>query len=262
MQLVDNATIKHAPGGSLAWASSGVEAAQEWRIGLADLVIKRLDRDEAAANVEAVVRREIPAATNLRVVVEGDPRPRSIVQGSLAEISASLGERRGVVIRVTLDADTPRPIRVRCDFLPVGRGAAVATVMSVVRLRRVIPGGAHYRRVRFRTSALVADGRLRELLAGAPDLDGKVGRFLRGAVVLGGSTALTIEPYVHLSPDPDGAFLVSYDTPGTKRLGLGGRFLNLDGFLAIAVAIEQATVNLPDSWSAPFPAVALPPEER
>lgn len=229
---------------------------------MADLVIKRLDRDEAAANVEAVIRREVPGATSLSTVVEGDPQPRSIAQGSLAEIYARLGERRGVAIRVTVDADTPRPMRVRCDFMPVGRGAAVATVMSMVRLRRVIPGEAHYRRVRFRTSALEADGRLREQLAGAPGLDGQVGKFLRGAVVLGSGTAVTIDPYVHLSPSPDGAFLVSYDTPGTKRLGLGGRFLNLDGFLAIAEAIETATVNLPDSWSAPFPAVALPAEGR
>ena len=227
---------------------------------MADLVIKRLDRDEAAANVEAAVRREVPAATNLRVAVEGDPQPRSIVRGSLAEIEARLGQPRGIAIRVTVDADSPRPVRVRCDFMPVGRGAAVATVVSMVRLRRVIPGEAHYRRVRFRTSSLEANGKLRDLLAAAPGLDGRVGQYLRGAVVLGSGTAVTIDPYVHLWPSPDGAILVSYDTPGTKRLGLGGRFLDLAGFVAIAVEIEKATVNLADSWAAPFPAVPLPPD--
>jgi hypothetical protein len=71
---------------------------------------------------------------------------------------------------------------------------------------------------------------------------------------------VTVEPYVHLSPSPDGAFLVSFDTPGTKLLGLGGRFLGLDEFLGIATEIEQATLNLSGSWPAPVPAVALPPE--
>ena len=227
---------------------------------MADLAIKRLDRDEAAAKIEAVIRSEVPAATNLRTVVEGDSQPRSIAQGTLAELDARFGGRRGVAIRVTVDADTSRPVRLRCDFMPVGRGAEVATLMAMVRLTRVIPGEAHYRWVRFHTSALEADGRLGELLAAAPGLDGRVGKLLRGAVVLRSRTAITVQPYLHLSPSPDGAFLVWFDTPGSKLLGLGGRFVGLDEFLGIATEIEQATMNLSGSWPAPVPAVALPPE--
>ena len=42
------------------------------------------------------------------------------------------------------DADTPRPIRYRCEYIAAGPHALVGSTIFLTRLRRVVPGTADY----------------------------------------------------------------------------------------------------------------------
>ena len=222
------------------------------------LAAKRMDTIEAAADIASTILAEIPTATNISTTIEGEVTPRTFGQAYRADLKSVLQMRAEAVFSVIADARTPRSIRIRCEYLAVGRDAMVGSIFFLTRLRRVVPGAALYTPARIRGSSLEADPSLRDRLNAVLRLGKSIGSFFRPAVMLGGGGAVTYKPYLQLIPDKDGAIVAALTTP-KGRLGLfGSRSLDLVSFLDIVDGLDVAVTTMPGSAPAPVPTVELP----
>lgn len=223
---------------------------------MAKLAFTNMDTAEAATQVAAAIREELPSATGVTATVVGDPEPRSYGKAVAKELRHVFASERETVFIVYADARTPRPLRVQCNFDAAGRGAAVTTILFVTRIGRLSPGAATVRPGRLRSSKVESDAILQDRLNAATQLRKMIGGFLRTQVI-SGSGVLSIDAFVSLIPDPDGAFVVASNTPGRGRLGLG-RKLDLARFVSIAAGIETALAGAPGAGPAPDPNAPLP----
>ena len=222
------------------------------------LTAKNMDTAEAAADIASMIQEELPSARNVRTTLEGEGTPRSFGEAYRAEIKSILSMRAESVFTVTADADTPRPIRIRCGYIAAGPHALVGSTLFLTRLRRVVPGSADYTPGRLGSSSLKADPGLRERLDAAPRLGKTIGAFLRDAVLIG-TSKVTYEPHLWLVPDDAGAIVAALTVPKMGRFGgFSARSLDVASFLAIVDSLDAAVAMMPGTSPAAVPPAELP----
>jgi hypothetical protein len=222
-----------------------------------NLWIKRADAGAAAAGVDAAIREEVPTAVDVTTRVEGQIEDRSWSRAAKAEMAGYFSNRFRTAFAVIADARTPRPVRISCGWVAVGRGAVVGTIQYETRLRRTVPGTATLRRGWLRSGVVDADPGLREVLTAAAPLRREIGRFLRPSLFIG-NAALKIKPLLVVVPDDDGALVVALAMPLKTRYGFGRSILDLVTFLDIADGLEAALAHLPGSVAIPTALSPLP----
>ena len=222
------------------------------------LTAKKMDTAEAAADIALMLQEELPNARNVRTTIEGEGTSRTFGQAYRAEIKSILAGRTEPVFTVVADADTPRPVRIRCEYIAIGPHALVGSTLFLTRLRRVVPGTADYTQGRLAWSSLKADPGLRERLEAAPGLGKTIGKFLREVVLIGAST-VTYEPHLRLVPADGGTIVAAFTVPKMGRFGgFSPRSLDVASFLAIVDALDAAVAMMPGTSPAAVPPAELP----
>lgn len=205
---------------------------------MANLMIKRADPAEAAAELTASIQETLPTA-GVAIRKIGDPPQRSLLGAIGHELGGYFRTTESHVFAVTADLSSPRPLQVHAHYVAVGRGAGPTSILYLTRLRHLIPGNVGFRRGRFRSGEFVGEPGVAATLSGVPDLGSRTWRLLQPNVVYG-STVFTIEALAELVPDDDGALFGAVCAPARKTLGLGGYRLDLASFLDIVNRIEGA----------------------
>jgi len=222
------------------------------------LVAGNMDTAEAAADIALMLEEELPNARNVRTTIEGEGTPRTFGQAYRAEIRSILAGRAESVFTVIADADTPRPVRIRCEYIAAGPHALVGSTLFLTRLRRVVPGSADYTPGRFGSSSLKADPGLHERLDAAPRLSKSIGGFLRDVVLIG-TSKVTYGSHLQLVPDEAGTIVAALTVPKMGRFGgFSARSLDVASFLAISDVIDAAVAMMPGTSPAAVPPAELP----
>jgi hypothetical protein len=226
---------------------------------VANLATKRVDSAAAAANLEAVIRAEIPSA-GIKTTVSGSPKQPSFRETFGHELSGYFRSTSPILFWVRAEWSTPRPLEVQVRYVQVGPSAGPLSVLYVTRLRLVVPGQAVLKRTGtwpLTKADFGGDPVVREPLAAAAGFGKAVHNFLQPKVVLG-SAIYSIEPFIEVAPDEDGAILAAFNTPARERHGLGGFKLAIRSFLEIAEGIERTLGSVPGARQADRPNAPLP----
>jgi hypothetical protein len=222
---------------------------------MSDLAVNRVDPAEAAERVRADVKEALPSA-GVDVRTLGDPEQPSMRQ-ALRQGFVALTRSQGALFAVVADCNAPRPVRIQVRYVGIGRGAGPTSIVYLARLRHVVPGGAAFKSGRLGNGSFEGHPAVAAALSGTPRLGSAVSKLLQPTTVYG-SMYFTIKPAAELLPDDDGAILAVFSAPGRRRMGLGGKRLDLAAFLDVASGIEGALATVPDvtpaaTLNAPLP---------
>ena len=226
---------------------------------MGNLATKHVDPAEATDNLVAAIRDEVPSA---RVTTEssGSPTQPSFRGAFGHELAGYFRSTEAIAFEVQADWTGPRPMRVQCRYVQVGRQAGPLSVLYLTRLRVVVPGTAVIRRkwARPLTRAVFdGDPTVKEPLAAAPGLGKGVARFLQPSLVIG-NAVFKIEPFVEVDADDDGALFAAFTTPARGSHGFGGYHLDIRAFLEIADAVERTLTAAPGTRPVDHPNIPLP----
>ena len=223
---------------------------------MANLMIKRADPEAAKAELIASIHETLPnAGVQTRSI--GDVEQRSLFGALGHELGGYFRAHEPGIFSVTADCSSPRPLRIHCQYVAVGRGAGPSSILYLTRLRHVIPGPVAFKRGTFRSGQFEGEPGVAERLSGIDGIGSAVWRLLQPLVVYG-TAVLTIESFAELFPDDDGALFGVVSAPARKTFGLGGYRLDLAAFLEIASTIESALASAPGVVPAATINVALP----
>src|SRR5947207_8253239 len=135
---------------------------------VAGLMLKRVDLAAAADQVRAAIIEFAPSA-GVQVRTFGDPAQSSVLGAFGREFGRYFASRENVLFSVQADWGTPRPLRLHCNYVAIGRGAGPLSILYLTRLPYVVPGTAAFKRGRFRSGRF--DGE-RDMAAKLSAVDG------------------------------------------------------------------------------------------
>jgi hypothetical protein len=225
---------------------------------MASLATNHVDPEEAAANLVAVIRDEIPTAS-VSTEASGATKQPSFREALGHELSGYFRSKEPVAFAIRADWSDPRPLQVEVRYVQVGRAAGPLSILYLTRLGTAVAGAAAVRRKGswpFAKAGFEGDADVSGALSRADGLGKAILKLLDPAVMIG-TTAFTIEPFLEVIPDDDGAILAVFSAPARERGGFGAYRLALRSVLEVATEIEKTLGRLPGARQPARPGAPL-----
>jgi hypothetical protein len=223
---------------------------------MANMAVSRVNPAEAAERLADAIREQLPSA-GVKTRTLGDPQQRSLAGAWSHEMAGYFRSSEPGIFAVIADCNAPRPLRLACEYVEIGRGAAPVSITYQTRLRHLVPGGVAFRKGAFRSGTWEGQPALAAALANVPGLSAALWHLIQPKTVYG-NIFLEIEAGAALLPDPDGAVFVVISTPARGRLNLGGPRPAVKDVLDLAGRIEEALPSMSGVTAAPTANAALP----